>query len=301
MPFELRLTDLGRAALADGTNRGTNAVRLTKMAIGDGQGPGGAADDGRAALRNQRAVAALGGTTTVSGRIAVRGEFAPDAAYGVSELGLLGQVGAGAEELYAYWTDDGELLASTVDGTRLVIAGSLDVAPAAAEVSVTVDASISLGDPALSATVTALGGRLDTAETDIDALEAADFAALITALTTRLDTAESDIDALENRSVIRGIYSGSVSGSYSGAIGSPPFKFGAVRTLTTAVVPANTVKIVSGVRNLSESGDTGGVTVSLHLTSDGTGIRVGFRFGNPTSAAHVTVSATVDYTLVEYQ
>ena len=206
--------------------------------------------------------------------------------------------------------------------TRLVIAGSLDIAPAAAEITVTLDASVSLGDPALSATVTALGGRLDTAETDIDALEtadtalgsrmdtaetdidtleAADFAALITALTTRLDTAESDIDALENRSVIRGIYSGSVSGSHSGAIGSPPFKFGAVRTLTTAVVPANTVKIVSGVRNLSESGDTGGVTVSLHLTSDGTGIRVGFTFGNATSAAHVTVSATVDYTLVEYQ
>lgn len=185
MPFELRLTDLGRAALADGDNRGTQAVRLTKMAIGDGSGTGGAPNDGRAALRSQRAVVALGGTTMVSGRIAVRGEFTPGAAYGVTELGLLGQVGTDPEFLAAYWTDGGERLASTVANTRLVIAGSLDIAPAAAEVTVTLDASVSLGDPALSATVTALGGRLDTAESDIDALEG------------RLDTAETDIDALE--------------------------------------------------------------------------------------------------------
>lgn len=172
MPFELRLTDLGRAALADGDNRGTQAVRLTKMAIGDGSGMGGSADDDRTALRNQRAVVAVGGSTMVSGRIAVRGEFNPSAAYGVTEMGLLGQVGTDPEFLAAYWTDDGERLASTVADTRLVIAGSLDIAPAAAEVSVNVDASVSLGDPALSALVTALGGRMDAAETDIDALEA---------------------------------------------------------------------------------------------------------------------------------
>ena len=191
MAFTLRITDLGRAALADGANRGTNAIRLTKMVIGDGQGPGGEADDGRAALRNQRAAVALVGSTMVSGRIAVRGEFNPAAAYGVTELGLLGRVGAGAEELYAYWTDAGALLASTVDGTRLVIAGSLDIAPAAAEVMVTVDATITLGDPALSGAVTALGGRVDTAETDIDALEAEGFGALITALAARVATLES--------------------------------------------------------------------------------------------------------------
>ena len=87
-------------------------------------------------------------------------------------MGLLGQVGTDPEFLAAYWTDDGERLASTVADTRLVIAGSLDIAPAAAEVSVNIDASVSLGDPALSASVTALGGRMDTAEADIDALEA---------------------------------------------------------------------------------------------------------------------------------
>ena len=164
MPFELRLTDLGKAALADGTNRGTNAVRLTKMAIGSGQGPGGAADDSRAALRNQRAVVAIGGSTMVSGRIAVRGEFNPAAAYGVTELGLLGRVGRNPEILVAYWTDGGERLASTVADTRLVIAGSIDIAPAAAEVTVNVAASVSLGDPALTATVAALGNRVTTLE-----------------------------------------------------------------------------------------------------------------------------------------
>ena len=194
MAFELRLTDLGRAALADGSNRGTNAVRLTKMAIGSGQGPGGAADDSRTALRNQRAVVALGGSTMVSGRIAVRGEFQPTAAYGVTELGLLGRVGTDPEILVAYWTDGGERLASTVADTRLVIAGSIDIAPAAAEVTVNVDASVSLGDPALSATVTALGGRVDTAEADIDALETR-----MATAESDIDTAESDIDALEGR------------------------------------------------------------------------------------------------------
>ena len=194
MPFELRITDAGRAALADGENRGTNAVRLTKMAIGDGSGTGGAADDGRTALRNQRAVVALGGSTMVSGRIAVCGEFQPAAAYGVTELGLLAQVGTDPEILVAYWTDGGERLASTVANTRLLIAGSLDIAPAEAEVIVNIDASISLGDPALSATITALGGRVDTAETDIDALETR-----MTTAESDIDTAESDIDNLEDR------------------------------------------------------------------------------------------------------
>lgn len=194
MAFELRITNAGREALADGTNRGTNAVRLTKMAIGDGSGTGGAADDGRTALRNQRAVVALGGSTMVSGRIAVCGEFNPAAAYGVTEVGLLGRVGTDPEILVAYWTDDGERLASTVAGTRLLIAGVLDISAWEAEVDVTIDASVSLGDPALSATVTALGGRLDTAEADIDALETR-----MDTAESDIDTAESDIDALETR------------------------------------------------------------------------------------------------------
>ena len=202
MAFELRITNAGRAALADGTNRGTQAITLTKMSIGTGQGPGGEADDGRAALRTLKETVALGGTTMVAGRIAVRGEFNPAEAFDVTELGLLGRVGAGAEGLYAYWTDAGEVLASTVAGTRLVIAGSLEIQPAEAEVEITVDASISLGDPALSASVTAVTGRVDTLEgvntaldTRLDALEGNN-------LDSRLDTLEGNnldtrLDALE--------------------------------------------------------------------------------------------------------
>ena len=218
MAFELRITDAGRAALADGTNLGTNAIRLTKMAIGSGQGPGGEADDGRTALRTQKMVVALGGSTMVSGRIAVKGDFQPTEAFDVTELGLLGRVGNGAEELYAYWTHASDVLASTIAGTRLVIAGSLDIQPAAAEVMVTIDATISLGDPALSASVTAVSGRVDSLETAdteaaaaraalgarVDTIENADFGAGLMAaavariaLADRLDTAEADIDALE--------------------------------------------------------------------------------------------------------
>ena len=171
MPFELRITNAGRAALADGTNRGVSALQLTKLAIGDGSGPGGESDDTRTALRNQRAVVAAGGSTMVEGRIVVRGDFTPDADYGVTEVGLLGRVGTGPEILVAYWSDDGARLASTVRNSLLVIAGSLDITASEAEVTVTVNPSISLGDPALSAAVTALGGRMDTAESDIDTLE----------------------------------------------------------------------------------------------------------------------------------
>ena len=238
MAFELRITNAGRAALADGANRGTSAIRLTKMAIGDGQGPGGAADDGRAVLRNQRAVVALAGTTMVSGRIAVRGEFLPQAAYGVTELGLLGQVGQGAEGLYAYWTDNGERLASTVSGTRLVIAGSLDIQPAAAEVTINVSPNVSLSDPTLSAAVTAVSGRVDAIEAAdfpaallaamaartalgnrITAIEDADFGALITALAERVTTLEAGGD-----SVIRSIQRGSASGSSVSLIAVDPAK-----------------------------------------------------------------------------
>ena len=55
MAFILRLTDAGRAAIADGANTGTRAVTFTKMALGAGQAPGSAADDARTALRDRDA------------------------------------------------------------------------------------------------------------------------------------------------------------------------------------------------------------------------------------------------------
>ena len=258
MAFELRITDLGRAALADGANRGTNAIRLTKMVIGDGSGPGGAADDGRTALRNQRGVAALDGTSTVSGRIAVRGVFNPAAAYGVSELGLLGRVGQGAEELYAYWTDGGTLLASTVAATRLVIAGSLDIAPAAAEVTVTVSSEVSLGDPTLSATVTAVGAR-------VDAIEAADFAAQVTALTGRVAALEAGGD-----SVIRSIQRGSVTIGGSGSSAS-------INTVDRSKAFLNLLTMGSGRKWVRLSfGSSSRISVSQSGATDSSTLSIGY-------------------------
>ena len=146
MAYVLRLTDAGRAAIVDGTNIGTRAVTLTKMALGAGQGPGGAADDALTALRDSRNSVELSGSTMVAGRIAFRADFTPTEDYDVTEVGLMGRIGSdGTEALYAYWSDDGTVLASAVTDTTLVIGGSVDVTPSAAEISVTISASITLG------------------------------------------------------------------------------------------------------------------------------------------------------------
>lgn len=146
----LRLTDAGRAALADATNRAVNNVQLRSFAIGSGTGPGGEMDDSRAALRSQQNRADLTGTTLVSGRLAVRAEFAPTSVFAVTEAGILARIGdAGAEFLLAYWAvaDVADALATTISGVTLIVAGVLDVTHAAAEVDVTVSADITFGGP----------------------------------------------------------------------------------------------------------------------------------------------------------
>lgn len=142
--FEFRLTTAGRAALADGANRGINAIQFTKISVGSGFGPGGAADDGRAALRNQRDEAALAGSTAVAGEIALVAEISPSADYEVREVGLWGRAGSGAETLYAFWTDPAEIFDRAVEGTQTVVAGALSVAPATADVTVTPDVKVTL-------------------------------------------------------------------------------------------------------------------------------------------------------------
>ena len=282
MPFELRITDAGRAALADGANRGTHAIRLTKMALGSGSGPGGAADDSRTALRMARDTVALSGTSTVSGRIAVRGEFNPTEAYDVTEVGILGRVGSGAEELYAYWTGGGTKIAATLADTRLVIAGSLDIAPAAAEVTVTIGASISLGDPGLSGIVTALGARVDTLETEdqalaqadaalatrVGALEGADFAVQIQTLTDR-------IEQQEEASVVESIQRGVVDLPYQGPLYQMNLDI-------AAVAPEKAfMSLLSGSKNL----------VAMSLLS---ATQVQFRWVYGTGP-------TISYELIEYK
>lgn len=150
----IRLTDAGRAAMADGTNRQLNAIQVRSMKIGDGHGPGGAGDDARTTLRSEQASGALTGTTPVSGRLAVRANFLPGADFVVSEAGLVARIGdTGAEFLFAYWTvaTDTNAVAHASTGTTLILAVVIDVTSSPAEVNVTISPSIVFGPVAFTA------------------------------------------------------------------------------------------------------------------------------------------------------
>ena len=173
MAFDLRLTTAGLAALADGDNAGSAAVTFSHLALGDGSGPGGAADDARVALRSERNRAAVVGSDAIDRRIALRATFMPATAYEVTEVGLYGSVSGGATTLYGYWSDSGAVVAQTASGTSTVIAATLDFIAAAADVAVTVDASIQIGGDVIPATTARRGaielatiaeGRTDDAE-----------------------------------------------------------------------------------------------------------------------------------------
>ena len=155
---------LGLAALADGDNTGSAAVTFSHIALGDGSGPGGPADDARVNLRSERDRAAVVGSDAIDRRIALRATFMPATAYEVTEVGLFGSVSGGATTLYGYWSDSGTAVAQTVPGTRTVIAATLDFIAAAADVAVTVDASIQIGGDVIPAT-TARRGAVELATT----------------------------------------------------------------------------------------------------------------------------------------
>ncbi len=152
--MNLRWTSAGLAALADAANTGTAQLRLTHLAIGDGQGAGGAGDDGRAALRGERHRAVIRGTDATAGRIAFRADFAPDADYGITEAGVFGTAGDPPSKaaLYLYWTDGGAKAGQAADGTALAIGATVDFQAAAADVAVTVGGKIEFGDPPDNAT-----------------------------------------------------------------------------------------------------------------------------------------------------
>ena len=139
----LRITAAGRAALADADNIGINGVRITKVLVGSGQGPGGADDDARTALRNQRDSAVASGSTMVPARVLVRGDIAATAAYSITEIGLEARIGAGEAFLFAYWTDAGEVFAAAVDGVVVLVIAAVDVvAETPAELTVTVTPTV---------------------------------------------------------------------------------------------------------------------------------------------------------------
>ena len=144
-----KLTSAARTALLDGQNRGVRAVAMTSIAVGDGSGvPTPAATTSRNTLRNQRDSAAAEGATAVSGRIAVRASIVPGATYDVTEVGLFAQIENDPEFLFAYWTDGGRVLAAASADATTVVAGVVDVAGAAADVTVTLSPTVVLSNVA---------------------------------------------------------------------------------------------------------------------------------------------------------
>ena len=146
MTARLRLTDAGRNAILDAANVGTQAVQIRKLALGDGSGPGGGADDGRTTLRDQRDIAAIVGSAAVDGQIAVRAEINTATAYAVTEMGLFARIGdAGNEFLFAYWTDDGTVFINKPASVALIVAASIGIVRSAAAVNVTVAPNLTVG------------------------------------------------------------------------------------------------------------------------------------------------------------
>ena len=151
----LKLTSVGRAALADGNNRQTRAIVMRTLAIGSGHGaPSPTETSPRTTLRNQRDTGVVGGQTNVAGRIAVRASITPTANYNITEVGLFAQIEAEAPFLLAYWTDNGRVLVPASQDSTTVIAGVLDLAVAAAEVMVTVSPLVALSGIAAAVDLT---------------------------------------------------------------------------------------------------------------------------------------------------
>ena len=184
----LKLTAAGRAAVADGANRGTRAVRFTRAQVGSGLKPRNADDDERAALRVPRDAAAASGNTEVPGRIAWRGDFDATGNYAVTEVGLWGRIGAAPEFLAAYWAVESaaQAIAAVVNGQSLVLAGVIEIVNPAAALAIDVAPTIvfqanDVGDIKASAAINIPAGWL---ECNGAAVSRADYAALFRAIGT---------------------------------------------------------------------------------------------------------------------
>ena len=149
MTAALTLTTAGAAAIADGANLGTAAVRFTRLALGSGTGSGD--QSGRVALIEQRDVVVVTGSAATPQRIAIRGDFSPRIAYAVTEVGLFARAGDpfGAEFLAAYWVaaDAAGAAAAASPNAALVVAGVVEIQAAAADITVTPGLDIAIGVP----------------------------------------------------------------------------------------------------------------------------------------------------------
>ena len=142
--MNLQITPGGLRALAAGGGE-TQSVRITRIALGSGRGPGGASDADRAALRTPRdAVVVVAGEPSNAARLTVSAAISPTgAAYSVSEVGVFARPVDGAgpvgdELLFAFWTHPTDTLAAAAPGVDVVVYVTVDIRGGA---GVTVDLS----------------------------------------------------------------------------------------------------------------------------------------------------------------
>ncbi len=151
MSVTLTLTDRARTELADGAARGVRGVTFTRLAIGAGITPAGTDDTARAGLRDQKDAAAVTGDPATPGRIAVRADFSAIAeTFAVTEVGLFARTGAaGAEWLAGYWCGAAasDAIARADPVATLIVAGIVEIAASAAEITVTLAANVQVGAP----------------------------------------------------------------------------------------------------------------------------------------------------------
>ena len=149
--MNLQITSGGLLAIASGGGE-THAVRLTRIAIGSGRGPGGAGDADRVALRTPRdSAAVVAGDASNVARLTGSAAIAPTGSYAVSEVGVFGRPvqsnGLGDEILLAFWTHPTTASAAAVVGAAIVIAAAVDVRAGSASVSIAVPAQVSFPWP----------------------------------------------------------------------------------------------------------------------------------------------------------
>ena len=196
-----RLTDAGRAAIADSANARTNQVVLTHMALGDGMAQPGIDDSGRAALRNERVrdvlVAVAGGAARLGVRASFTGSMG-DPAWNATEVGVIARVGADPAFLAAYGAAAAgeDPFAVVAPGVAATVAATVDIVASDAAVAVMVAPDLTVVG---ASTFPAL---LDTP----DALEALAY--------YRANAAGQVLEAMSAANVLSDLLSGLADGNY---------------------------------------------------------------------------------------
>ena len=188
--MNLQITSGGLLAIASGGGE-THAVRLTRIAIGSGRGPGGAGDADRVALRTPRdSAAVVAGDASNVARLTGSAAIAPTGSYAVSEVGVFARPvqsngSLGDEILLAFWTHPTTDLAAAVVGVNVVVQVTIDARSASADVDLR--AAITFPTPLALTALTAAPPTLPADELlgagggAVETLDAAAVAAMLLA------------------------------------------------------------------------------------------------------------------------